>query len=366
MRTHTLWPTWTLSVTSSKPVSPVPLWPVVSQKDPVPTTPLTPASAPSKSPVQPKDFKDVLISALYHKKLALESQGTHRLSFALKRDHLVSIFVTLMTLLTAVLFVSSPSDLFPKWYIVAVILMLSSRVVDYVQKKEHFYLIDLCYTAGAQILFFLIFRPHSVHLATRAFAFGSGVLGWSTILLSNGLTIHRLDEFCSLWIHTVPSLMAYTLRWTNENSVINYKTAPFAFTGEHMLQYYSSCYLPYMLWVFGYYLIINKVFKNLTIEGDYMTLVKFVVQKSPMITKLLDVFGAKYRGEAFMMFHLIYFTVVTSVGYICFFNRTFHTCCIGLCVLFAIFNGTKQLVADLRRPYEKSVERINTLLATLG
>ena len=340
----------------------------MAQKEtPRPTgvSPPQPAS-PTKAPSVSKEIRDVIISSLYQKKLLLESGNREQLSFSRFRDRLICIFVTVMTIMTAALFVSSPAELFPKWYVIAVCVMILTRIVDYSQKKEHFFLIDFCVTAGIQILFFLIFRPQSVSLATRSFAYGTGILGWSTILLSNGLTIHRLDEFCSLWIHTVPSLMAYTLRWSNESSVIYYKTAPFTFNAEHMMQYYFGCYIPYLLWVVGYYFLINKVFKNLTVEGDYMTLVKLIVQSKPTLKKLLDVFGSKYRSEAFMMYHAIWFAVVTSIGYACFFCQTLHIISLGLCVSFAIVNGAKALVNDLVKPYEQSMERINRLLATLG
>jgi len=296
----------------------------------------------------------------------LESGGQQLLKFSLFRDHLICMFVTLMTILTGVLFVASPTELFPKWYAIAVITMLSTRIIDYSQKKEHFFLLDFCYTAGIQILFFLLFRSNSIHLATRSFAFGAGILGWSTILLSNGLTFHRLDEFCSLWIHTVPSLMAYTLRWTNESSVIYYKTAPFSFGLEHIAHYCLCSFIPYFIWVVGYYFIINKVFKHLTLEGDYMTLVKYMIQKSTKIASLLDVFGSKYRSEAFMVYHAIYFLTVTSIGYLCFFSQTLHTICLSACVFFAIMNGAKSLVNDLGKPYVQSIERIDTLLSALG
>ncbi len=362
IRTH--WQTWTFSAISSLPVR-VPnfssIFTIVSQKD----TPAATATQ-SKAVSTTKDLKDLVISSLYHKKMQLESVSKKELAFALTRDHLICVFITIMTILTAVFFVASPSNWFPKWYTVAVITMLVCRIVDYTQKKEHFFLIDFCYTAGIQIIFFLTCRPHSVHLATRSFGFGAGILGWSTVLLSNGLTINRLDEFCSLWIHSFPSLLAYTLRWTNENSVIYYKTAPFSFSGEHMAQYYLACYAPYVLWAVGYYFLINKAFKHLTVEGDYMTLVKYIGQSSPKMTTLLDIFGPKYRVEAFIMYHALFFSVMTAVGYACFFFQPLHTVCLGFCIGFAIVNGAKTLVADIARPYRTSLERINLMLTTLG
>jgi len=337
---------------------------IVSQKESAPIPPAD-AESPQKGNAS-KELKDIIISALYHKKMFLEATSKKEISFAITRDQLIYIFITLMTLTTGILFIASPSEYWPKWYCIAVVVMLLARICDYTQKKEHFFLIDFCYTAGIQILYFLICRPHSIHLATRTFAFGAGVLGWSTALFSNGLAIHRLDEFCSLWIHTVPSLMAYCLRWTNEKSVIYYETAPFQFGSEHILQYYVATYAPYFLWVAGYYFIINKIFKHLTVEGDYMTLVKFLQQKSEGMAKLLDIFGPKYRGESFMLWHVMFFSACTAIGYACFFNRTLHTISLCICVGSSIINGAKTLVTDLARPYQTSIEKINTMLAALG
>lgn len=302
---------------------------------------------------------------LYKKKLALEAHRSE-LSFAIIRDKLIYVVVTLITIITAVLFVCSPSNLFPKWYSGALISLLLLRMVDYFQKKEHFFLLDFCYTAGVQILVCILLMPTSVHLTTRCFAFGAGVLGWSTVILKNGLSIHRLDQFSSLWIHTIPALMVYSFRWTNENSAIYYQTYPGEVSLRFTLQYCGTCILPYALWVVGYYFIITKLFKNLTIEGDYMTLVKFVIQKDPGVLKLLDIFGPKKRNEAFLMFHIIYFIIVTTLGYVCFFSQIFHSICVGIWVLYAIWNGANSLVNDLSRPYEDNAARIQSIIAKLG
>lgn len=319
-----------------------------------------------KTAVESRDPKEAVVTALYHKRLLAELELNRKLSFSLLRLQLVFVLVALIALTTALLFFLSPDNLFPKWYIATVILMLLFRIADYTQKKEHFFLIDFCYTVGLQILFFLIWRFHSVHLATRTFGLGAGVLGWSTVLFSNGLTLHRLDEACSLWIHTVPSLLAYTLRWTNAASVIYHESASFVFSSEHLLQYYVACYAPYVVWATGYYLVIAKAFKSLTIDGDYMTLIKFVIRKSPKISTLLNIFGPKRQTEAFMLYHGIFFTITTFIGYICFFNRTLHSAFLVVQVLSLVFHGGKMLADDIARPYLAQVDRINSMLTSLG
>eukprot|EP00826_Nyctotherus_ovalis_P013524 TRINITY_DN1367_c0_g1_i16.p1 TRINITY_DN1367_c0_g1~~TRINITY_DN1367_c0_g1_i16.p1 ORF type:complete len:380 (+),score=73.30 TRINITY_DN1367_c0_g1_i16:204-1343(+) len=337
---------------------------LVSEKNSAPQTAET-SSAETSPELKPVP-KDVVIAALYHKKLSVDLELSGKFAFNVFRNQLVFVLTTLLSVTTAVLFFVSPDNLFPKWYVFAVVLMFTCRITDYVQKKEHFFLIDFCYTAGLQILFFLVLRPQSVHLATRTFAFGAGVLGWSTVLFSNGLAVHRLDEFCSLWIHTVPSLLAYTLRWTNENSLIYYKNPGFDFSSDHVVQYYIACYAPYFVWATGYYLIIAKAFKSLTIDGEYRTLVRFIVEKSSGLRKLMDIFGSKNRTETFMFFHCLFFTLTTVVGYVCFFHRTLHTVCIVVQIFSLVFHGGKILAEDIATPYLTRLQRINSLLTSLG
>ena len=133
-----------------------------------------------------------------------------------------------------------------------------------------------------------------------------------------------------------------------------------------MLECYIACYTPDAIWVAGYYFIISKTVKHLTIEGDYNTLVVFIAEKSPMVAKLLDIFGPKYRVEAFMMYHIIFFTITTFIGYMSFFSKTMHTIILVIWILSMIINGAKVLVKDMVRPYKMSLERINNLLTNLG
>lgn len=288
------------------------------------------------------------------------------ISFAVVRDKLIYAFILFMTIMTAVLFISSPSKLFPMWYCLCIIIIYSSRILDYSQKKYQFYLIDFCYTAGLQILYYLMFSYQSLHMATRSFGFGAGVLGWSTILFSNGLSVHRLDEYCSLWIHTVPSVLAYSLRWTDMNSMIYYENYPIEFSKDHMAHYYIVCYAPYAIWAAGYYLVITKICRRLSIEGDYKCLADYMYEQSPSMTRILGIFGPKRHLEGFMFCHLIFFSITTFLGYICFFNKTLHTIFLGLWLVSVIMNGGEVVINDLAKPYKMKLERINQLLNNLG
>ena len=67
-----------------------------------------------------------------------------------------------------------------------------------------------------------------------------------------------------------------------------------------------------------------------------------------------------------MMYHALYFLLTTTIGYACFFNQTLHSVCLAFCCLFAIAMGGVTLVKDISRPCHQSLERVNSLIATLA
>jgi len=303
---------------------------------------------------------------LYQKKIALESNDKDKREFMQSRDKFITFIVLITTLVTTGMICCSPALLFPKWFTVMVIVMIITRIFDFTLKKEHFFLLDFCATAVLQIAYFVMLNPTSFSLGLRCFAFGAGILNWSSVLLGNSFVVHRLDEFSSLWIHMIPSILVYTLRWYNEGSAIYYKTVPCDFTWDLAGAYIKASFLPYLLWFIGYYLIISKVFKSLTVEGDYMTLAKLLIEKVSFASKVLDCMGTKYRHDIFMMLHFIYFIFVTFLSYFSFFYYPLHTFSICVSVLMALYNGSKKMIKNLNAPREKFIEELNKALGKVS
>lgn len=282
--------------------------------------------APSDAKIMDSDLKLAVLSVLKKHKQTIVAKSWNFQQF---KDSMVYMVIIFLTLATGILFFVSPVRYFPKFYTIAVLTMVFGRIMDYSQKKEHFYLIDFCYFAGSSILICLNISPDSEEQATRTVAFGAGILMWSTMLLCNAWTIYRLDEFCSLWIHTVPGMMAYALRWLN-----NEESGYYFHGGRNLMsfnkffdQYYIPCIKFYAIWGISYYLVITKLARNKIDAGNYMTLVKFLAEK-PFMKSCLDIFGPKNENEAFMMYHCIYFHVTMIIGFFCYHFQSFHTVCL--------------------------------------
>lgn len=294
-----------------------------------------------------------------------ESELNSKVAFAHSRGQFVYMFNMIITTTTAIFFFTSPSYLFPLWCLITLPIILICRVIDFTQRKSHFFLIDLCYAANLHILLFLVLKYDSTHFAVRTFGLGAGVLGWSTVAFGNGFTMHRMDEFCSIWIHIVPSLLSYTLRWTDENSAIYYGNVDFKFASSFAIQYYVDCGVFYLMWAIAYYLIITKVCRSLIAEGNYATLMKYMAKKVKNSKKLLNVFGAEWREEAFIMYHAIFFTSFTIISYFTFFSKSLHIISIAIQIYTMLYNGGRILTRDIVSPYVTQLEKINSLLTSL-
>lgn len=332
----------------------------------------TPTPKTAGSPYQDKKqqdtipMKDLILNCINKRKLRLEAFQRDYQSFTQKRDKLISGFIMTAIILTVALFFSSPSLWFPRWYALAYSLLLLTRVIDYSQKKWQFYLIDFCYIACIQIVFFLLFMPDSFNLGLTTFAFGAGFLNWGSILLGNSLTTYRLDSFFSLWLHTIPSMLAYSLRWGNERSVISYTSIPITFTWSLLPTFMLAAVIPHLYWVIGYYLFTNKVFKSYTEEGKYMTLPKYLAEVYPQVKKGLEIFGSKYKYEAFILYHITLNFILASWSYFCFFYQTLHTIALCLSIFFPICIGAQNLINDLAIPRQKNFEQLVKVAGTLS
>lgn len=280
------------------------------------------------------------------------------LSFFSNRDKWVFLLTFLGTILTLYLFIDFPGFWFQKWYIVALVSMITARVIDYWHKKWYLFLIDFCYTASVLVACFLSFSPSSFHLALRIYAFGAGVLRWSTVLLGNGLAFHRLEECCSFWLHACTAMLAFTLRWTNESSPIYYKTIPCVYSCEILKEFLYDALIHYIPWVIIYYILLTIVFRELDEKKHYMTLTKFVIQIMPESQGYLEVLGSNYKNLMFMVYHVIFFSTTLCLSFACFFWFYLDAFSLGISLLCAVYVGGKKLVRDLSAPYEQQLKVI--------
>jgi len=98
-------------------------------------------------------------------------------------------------------------------YVCCMLPLLALRGYLYKRINQHYFLIDFCYASNACCLVQLFFYPTSTALFHANFLLTTGPLAMAVPTWRNSLVFHSLDRVTSSYIHTLPPLLAFTLRW---------------------------------------------------------------------------------------------------------------------------------------------------------
>jgi hypothetical protein len=84
-----------------------------------------------------------------------------------------------MTIQSVDQFSKTLSDIFPYWYTIKAIFLITLRWWLYRKDKYHYFLYDFCYFGNFLTLLYVLFFPHSRALFLVVFAFANGPLAWA-------------------------------------------------------------------------------------------------------------------------------------------------------------------------------------------
>lgn len=100
-------------------------------------------------------------------------------------------------------------------YTMLAVPLIVARYFMYHQLKEHFFLLDFCYYVQLNLLLLLwYYGPYSSGvLFGVVYVLASGPLAAAVFMWKNALVLHDIDRFTSTFIHMVPPLVMYQLRW---------------------------------------------------------------------------------------------------------------------------------------------------------
>ena len=112
---------------------------------------------------------------------------------------------------------------------------------------------DFCYFSNASCLIQLAFYPTSASLFTRNFLLTTGPLAMAVPTWRNSLVFHSLDRVTSSYIHVLPPLLSFCMRWFPPAGLQLPSQLPFvAAMAESILFYaaWQAFYLFYTEWLF--------------------------------------------------------------------------------------------------------------------
>eukprot|EP00116_Pleurobrachia_bachei_P001856 sb/3462118/ len=108
--------------------------------------------------------------------------------------------------------------LLPWYYALTCPTLIAWRIVTYWQCQFQYFCLDFCYFGNLIISLILWFRPSSPELCALQFSIAHGMLFLGAFSFRNSLVFHSVDKMTSTYIHTVPVLLTFGIRWFPEES----------------------------------------------------------------------------------------------------------------------------------------------------
>eukprot|EP00698_Gefionella_okellyi_P002272 TRINITY_DN1207_c0_g1_i2.p1 TRINITY_DN1207_c0_g1~~TRINITY_DN1207_c0_g1_i2.p1 ORF type:complete len:354 (+),score=70.39 TRINITY_DN1207_c0_g1_i2:34-1062(+) len=209
---------------------------------------------------------------------------------------------------TCILLGNSPS-LMPYWYMIFICPLLTLRYLIYYRNKWHYFMLDFCYFVQGVLLFNIIFYPNSPHLFQLVFTFSHGPLLWALIVWRNSLVFHDLDKITSVFIHTMPGVVAFSMRWWPQSNIVVCANADCSMSLREVL---LGPTLVYLIWQLMYYLktaVIDK--QKLAKDEQIVTSIRWVSTKpGTLMYNVLRRVSAPWQNFVFMCLQLLY-TILT-------------------------------------------------------
>lgn len=164
------------------------------------------------------------------------------------------------------------------------------------------------------------------------------------IMWRNSIVFHSMDKMTSMFIHILPALVIFSLRWSDHISRKEYPLYE-EMDGTiytNVKDFWFTPFLYYMLWQ-TIYLVKTEVVskKKLDHNSEIMTSLRWMTKKKDSASyKLLSVFGVKYQLPTFVLIQAAYVLatflvrLIMPAMFVCFFvplNGLTLVC--ALCVL---------------------------------
>ena len=107
-------------------------------------------------------------------------------------------------------------QVFWAWFAVTITLLLGYRIHSYTQKRWGFFMFDFCYFCTLTALVNVTLLPASTVAWQVNFVFANGPLMVAVLAWRNSLVFHSLDKMTSIFIHILPAILTFLVRWYPE------------------------------------------------------------------------------------------------------------------------------------------------------
>jgi len=261
-------------------------------------------------------------------------------------------------------FLLSLTQYFWIWYSALMPLLMLARFYSFKNKNMHYFLLDFCYFCIILNYLFLFVSYGSPLLFKICFVYAAGPLPMAVIIWRNSLVFHDIDKIASIYIHLMPGLLFYNLRWygnIHENetlSALDVLLAVFVYIFWQILYCIKTEYIDH---------------EKLNQNPKLMTSLRYMASdyKNPTAIATLKIcrkLGIYKKNENFdahsfktkLIFIATQFIVTNSWTIptpLFFASRTIHLIYLITIFTFAVYNGAAYYIEIFSSRYQQQFEK---------
>lgn len=296
-------------------------------------------------------------------------------------DKLAFTFGVLNILICQYFLLNIP-EYFSIWYSFVIPIILLSRFYHFRSLNWHYFLIDFCYFINLSTLLNLFFLRSSSIFFKICFIHATGTLPIAILIWRNSLVFHDYDKIVSVYIHILPCMLYYTLRWYNNSALINGSIQvcdpSTTLLCNLTIKDYLLAILFYLFWQIIYIyktevLDLEKFNKN----PDLLTSLRWMSKdtKNPLARKVLsflqkigifhkteDYDSTSMKTKLVFVASQFFITVISLLpSYFIFNSSRGHLLYIGLIFFSSMFNGASFYIEVFSVRYHSSLEKLEKM-----
>ncbi|KAL3623631.1 glycerophosphocholine acyltransferase [Castilleja foliolosa] len=248
-------------------------------------------------------------------------------------------------------------------YCLFYVIFVPLRWIYYRYKKWHYYLLDFCYYANTIFLIMLLCYPKNEKLFMVCFSFAEGPLAWALIIWRCSLVFNSMDKIVSVFIHLLPGLVFFTIRWwdpvffeaMHPEGTASRLSWPYVESKQYLWTWlFAVPLVAYLIWQFVYFLIVNvlrrqRLLRDPEVMTSYRELSKKAQKANNMWWRLSGLLGDQNRLFMYILLQAMFTVATTALTVPIFLSYELHVTFQVLKVSATVWNGGNFLLEVMPR-----------------
>ncbi|KAL0426821.1 UNVERIFIED_CONTAM: Glycerophosphocholine acyltransferase 1 [Sesamum latifolium] len=248
-------------------------------------------------------------------------------------------------------------------YCLFYVIFVPLRWIYYRYKKWHYYLLDFCYYANTIFLIMLLCFPKNEKLFMVCFSFAEGPLAWALIVWRCSLVFNSMDKIVSVFIHLLPGLVFFTIRWwdpvffeaMHPEGTARRASWPYVEGKSYLWTWLFFVPLAaYCVWQLLYFLIVDvlrrqRLLRDPEVMTSYRELSKKAQKANNIWWRLSGLLGDQNRLFMYILLQAMFTVATTALTVPIFLSYELHVTFQVLKVSASVWNGGNFLLEVMPR-----------------